>query len=153
MNIVFGHINIVANDWRRLSRFYQDVFGCVPVPPQRNLSGPLLEAGTAVPGAHIQGEHLRLPGLGTDGPTLEIYSYGHMLSKSPVAANRLGLGHLAFQVPDVIASLKRVILHGGRSIGSVTSVPVPGRGAVTFVYAADPEDNIVELQSWSETPV
>jgi glyoxylase I family protein len=150
MNITFAHVNIIANDRRRLSFFYQDAFGCVPVPPQRNISGPWLEAGTAVPGAHIQGEHLRLPGLGPAGPTLEIFSYDLMLLKPDAAANRLGLGHIAFQVPDVTASLKRVVVHGGKAIGSVTSVPVAGKGVVTFVYAADPEDNIVELQSWSE---
>lgn len=149
-HIVFGHVNIIAEDWRRLSRFYQDVFGCVPVPPQRDLSGAWLEAGTGVPSAHLQGEHLRLPGLGEDGPTLEIYSYDHMLEKPAAAANRLGFGHLAFAVPDVAALLDRVVAHGGRPIGTVASISVAEKGIVTFVYAADPEENILELQSWSE---
>jgi catechol 2,3-dioxygenase-like lactoylglutathione lyase family enzyme len=148
--IIFGHANIIAADWRQLSRFYQEVFGCVPVPPQRDQSGPWLEAGTGVARAHLVGEHLRLPGVGIDGPTLEIYSYSDMLEKPPAAANRLGLGHLAFQVPDVAGFLERVVAHGGRAIGSVAAVNVPGKGTVTFVYAADPEDNILELQSWSE---
>ena len=42
--------------------FYQDVFGCVPVPPERNLSGAALDAATGVSPAHLQGMHLRLPG-------------------------------------------------------------------------------------------
>ncbi|MGH2392117.1 MAG: VOC family protein [Candidatus Limnocylindria bacterium] len=29
----FGHINIVAADWRRLVDFYRTVFGCDVVPP------------------------------------------------------------------------------------------------------------------------
>ncbi len=149
MDIVFGHVNIIAKDWRKLSRFYQDVFNCVPVPPQRDLSGPLLEAATGVPRARLQGEHLRLPGYGPAGPTLEIFSYDHMLSKLDAAANRLGVGHLAFHVPDVASALEKVRAHGGRAIGSTASVTVDGKGVVTFVYAADPEDNIIELQSWS----
>ena len=32
--------------------------------------GPDLEAGTGVPGAALQGVHLRLPGHGPTGPTL-----------------------------------------------------------------------------------
>lgn len=152
MNAVFTHVNICAADWRRLSRFYQDVFGCVPVPPQRDLAGPWLESATGVPRAHLQGEHLRLPGSGADGPTLEIFSYDHMLDRPDAAANRLGLGHIAFEVPDVSAFLERVTANGGRAIGSVASVPVPGKGVVTFVYAADPEGNILELQSWSSAP-
>jgi catechol 2,3-dioxygenase-like lactoylglutathione lyase family enzyme len=148
--IVFGHLNIIAKDWRRLSRFYQDVFGCVPVPPQRDLSGAWLEAGTGVSDARLQGEHLRLPGLGENGPTLEIYSYDQMIEKPAAAANRLGFGHVAFVVPDVAACLDRVVAHGGRAIGMVASLAVPGKGIVTFVYAADPEENILELQAWSE---
>ena len=27
----YGHTNLVANDWRALAKFYQEVFGCVPV--------------------------------------------------------------------------------------------------------------------------
>ena len=37
--IQFVHVNLVAHNWRRLARFYQDVFRCVPVPPERDLSG------------------------------------------------------------------------------------------------------------------
>ena len=53
--IIFGHVNIIAADWRQLSRFYQEVFGCVPVPPQRDQSGPWLEAGTGVARAQLVG--------------------------------------------------------------------------------------------------
>jgi predicted enzyme related to lactoylglutathione lyase len=147
--VSFGHVNIIARDWKRLSRFYQSVFGCVPVPPRRQLSGDWLEAGTGVAGAALEGEHLRLPGHGTEGPTLEIYSYAGMLDKPEVAANRLGLGHLAFQVPAVEATLERVVDEGGRPLGSVSSVPAPGRNRLTFVYACDPEDNVIELQAWA----
>lgn len=152
MPTVFGHVNIVAGDWRRLSRFYQDVFGCQPLPPVRQLSGARLEAGTGVPGAELEGEHLRLPGHGPDGPTLEIFSYSRMLEKPMVVANRRGLAHLAFQVDDVATTLERLLSRGGHSLGSIARLEVPGRGTVTFVYARDPEDNIVELQSWSPGP-
>jgi hypothetical protein len=28
---------------------------------------------------------------------------------------------------------------------------VPGKGHLTFVYACDPEDNVIEIQAWSVT--
>src|SRR5678815_5648625 len=28
----YVHTNLIARDWRALARFYEDVFGCVPVP-------------------------------------------------------------------------------------------------------------------------
>ena len=86
----YVHTNLIARDWRRLARFYQDVFGCVPVPPERNLSGTEMEAGTGVPGARLQGMHLRLPGTGPDGPTLESSSIQSRLLTS--LAWRIGPG-------------------------------------------------------------
>lgn len=61
MNAAFGHVNIIARDWRRLAAFYESVFGCVSLPPERDLSGPLLDATTGVRNARIRGVHLRLP--------------------------------------------------------------------------------------------
>ena len=144
----FTHVNIIANDWRALSHFYQVVFGCVPMPPERRLSGAWLEAATGVPRATLEGEHLRLPGHGDVGPTLEIFSYKNNLERLPAAANRLGIGHIAFEVDDVHAALDQVVAHGGGALGQIQSADVPGKGQLTFVYATDPEGNIIELQAW-----
>ncbi len=74
----YVHTNLIARDWRALASFYREVFGCVPVPPERDYAGAALEAGTGVPGAALQGVHLRLPGHGSAGPTLEIYTYSRL---------------------------------------------------------------------------
>ena len=58
----FVHLNVIARDWKKLAAFYQDVFGCTIVPPERDLSGQWIEDCTGVPGAKIRGAHLRLPG-------------------------------------------------------------------------------------------
>jgi len=150
MSVTFGHINIISKDWRRLSKFYQAVFACVPVPPVRKQSGPALAHGTGVPDAELEGEHLRLPGLGDHGPTLEIYTFREQLDRPQPVPNRMGFGHIAFQVPSVAESLAEVLAEGGSARGTIVSLPVPGKGVVSFVYAADPEGNILELQSWSD---
>jgi len=147
----FAHTNIIASDWRRLAEFYQRVFDCELVPPERNQAGRWLEDGTGVRGAALQGVHLRLPGHGTSGPTLEIYSYREMEEKPPAVPNRKGYGHIAFAVDDVKTTLERIIDFGGRVLGKVVSVDVPTAGNITFTYAADPEDNIIELQTCSWT--
>ena len=145
----YAHTNIISRDWRKLSAFYQKVFLCQPVPPPRAQSGSWLSRGTGVAQASLEGEHLRLPGHGPHGPTLEIYSYQHLLqNNSTAAANRQGLGHLAFEVEDVAAVLAQVIDHGGRALGQVTTHQLPQQGSITFVYCCDPEDNIIELQHW-----
>ena len=78
----YVHTNLIARDWQRLARFYQDVFGCMPVPPERNLSGAEMEAGTGVPAARLRGMHMRLPGVGPDGPTLEIFGTRNQRQRS-----------------------------------------------------------------------
>lgn len=108
----YVHTNLVAKDWQALARFYQQIFGCIPVPPERDLRGEQLEAGTGLPGAHLRGVHLRLPGYGDDGPTLEIFSYNMLTSRGPTAVNRPGLGHLAFSVDDVNATRQAVLRAG-----------------------------------------
>jgi predicted enzyme related to lactoylglutathione lyase len=150
---VFGHVNLVAADWRRLADFYVRLFGCELVPPERDLGGPALEAGTGVPGARLRGGHFRLPGHGPDGPTLEIFEYdGGVPERQPTLANRPGYGHLAFAVPDVRAARAAVLAEGGRAIGSVVTTAVAGGRWVTWTYVTDPEGNILELQAWSESP-
>jgi catechol 2,3-dioxygenase-like lactoylglutathione lyase family enzyme len=123
------------------------VFGCVPVPPVRKLSGAWLEAATGVTDAALEGEHLRLPGHGDGWPALEIFSYHNNLDRLPTAANRLGIGHIAFEVEDVPAALEQVVAHGGGAQGQVQVTDVPGKGKLMLVYATDPEGNMVELQA------
>ncbi len=143
----YAHTNIIAQDWRRLVEFYVDLFGCERVPPERDLKGPALEAGTGVSGATLRGMHVRLPGYGPEGPTLEIYSYGAMPAKPPTAIDRPGFGHLAFQVADVAAAQAEVLAAGGRALGSIVRTPVGDR-SVMWCYVTDPEGNPVELQAW-----
>ena len=146
----YVHTNLIARDWQLLARFYETVFGCVRVPPERDLAGPTMEAGTGLPAAHVRGVHLRLPGCGTTGPTLEIFNYERVAERPPTAVNRLGYGHLAFSVPDVPAARGVVLTAGGRAVGEVVTVAVAGGGHVTWCYVTDPEDNVIELQAWAE---
>ena len=145
----FGHVSIVAADWRRLADFYADVFGCEFVPPERDYAGEDLERGTGVRDATLRGAHLRLPGHGPDGPTIEIYQYQRPEDRLPPAANRLGLAHLAFAVPDVEQARAAVLESGGSSVGEIVTLTTADGRRVTWCYVTDPERNIVELQSWS----
>jgi predicted enzyme related to lactoylglutathione lyase len=144
----YVHTNLIARDWRRLANFYQSVFGCVPVPPERDLSGPALEAGTGVPGATLAGMHLRLPGAGADGPTLEIFSYSHLADGPAHAVNRPGFAHIAFAVASVEAARAEVLATGGRAVGDIVETTIGSGTRVTWCYVTDPEGNLVELQAW-----
>jgi predicted enzyme related to lactoylglutathione lyase len=145
----FGHVNVIARDWRSLAAFYERVFGCVLVPPLRDYSGPDLEAGTGVAGAALHGGHFRLPGMGETGPTLEIYQYSEEPPPLPPMVNRPGSGHLAFVVPSVPDARAAVLAEGGAAVGEVVTLTTADGRRVTWAYVTDPEGNILELQSWS----
>lgn len=145
----FGHVNLTSRDWRRLAAFYTDVFGCMLVPPERDIKGPILDSATGLTDAHLTGAHLRLPGHGETGPTLEIFSYDDLSDAVPTRVDRTGIGHLAFAVADVAAAVSAVQAAGGGRVGQVVTTTTADGRRVTWCYMTDPDGNIVELQAWS----
>ena len=144
----YVHTNVVARDWRKLAGFYTLVFGCKRVPPGRNLAGDWLDGLTSLKNAHIRGMHLRLPGHGAAGPTLEIFEYSPKKAAGLPCINRPGFAHIAFSVPDVKQALRAVLRNGGSSVGSRVEAAIEGVGRIDVVYVRDPEGNIIELQKW-----
>jgi catechol 2,3-dioxygenase-like lactoylglutathione lyase family enzyme len=145
---VFTHANIVSRDPDRLAAFYVEVFGCVPSGPRRHLDGEGLERGMGLAGAIVDGVHLLLPGHGGDGPTLEIFALPDLAAAGEHRTNQPGLMHLAFAVDDIEATLTKLLAAGGERLGEIAEARVEGVGSADFVYARDPDGNIVELQGW-----
>jgi predicted enzyme related to lactoylglutathione lyase len=145
----YVHTNLIAEDWRSLANFYQQYFGCIPVPPERDFQGEKLERGTGISDAHLRGVHLKLPGYGDDGPTLEIFNYNILEDRGRTGVNRPGFGHIAFSVDDVAAAQGTILQAGGRAVGEIVTLQVATGANVTWCYVTDPEGNIIELQSWS----
>jgi predicted enzyme related to lactoylglutathione lyase len=148
MKVKYRHTNIVAKDWRKVAEFYERIFGCEPVPPERTAVGEWVERCTGVAGAEVRGIHLRLPGYGVDGPTLEIFQYNKAEQQIKTAINRPGFAHLAFEVEDVEAAKDEVIAAGGHCVGELITTEIAGAGTITLIYMTDPEGNIIELQKW-----
>lgn len=144
----YVHTNLIAENWRELARFYEVVFGCQPVPPLRDFSGEKLDAGTGLSNAVLHGIHLRLPGQGEDGPTLEIFNYNRLVERPGTAVNRPGFGHIAFQVENVFNAREQVLAAGGKTVGEIVTLPLADGRVVTWCYVTDPERNIIEIQSW-----
>lgn len=149
MRARYVHTNLIAKDWSALAAFYCAVFGCTPVPPERDYSGAALDAGTRLRGARLRGGHFRLPGYGEAGPTIEIYSYDQLAPRPATAVNRPGFGHIAFEVDDVERARAEVLAHGGAPVGEVVTLATATGARVTWCYVTDPEGNILELQAWS----
>ena len=146
--IRYAHTNLIANDWRKLLAFYVEVFGCEPVSSERHHRGEYFDNLTAIPGAHACGQHVRLPGHGEHGPTLEIFQYADPETTLPTSLIRPGFAHLAFEVEDVESKRAELLARGGRDVGKIVTIDIPGAGRLTLNYMTDPEGNIVELQHW-----
>lgn len=146
--IRYAHTNVVAHDWRALADFYIDVFDCVQVGPERDHKGDYAEKLTKIPGAGITGAHLRLPGHGENGPTLEVFQYNENVDRVLTKINQPGFAHMAFQVEEVEAKRDEIIARGGADYGEIQTIEIPGAGTLTLNYMTDPEGNIVELQHW-----
>ncbi|WP_224996227.1 VOC family protein [Cesiribacter sp. SM1] len=149
MKVKYVHTNIVTRDWKRLADFYITVFNCVPVPPQRDLSGDWLDKGTGLKNAHLQGMHLRLPGYGESGPTLEIFQYAEIAGAEKALPNRQGFGHIAFQTENISEILELALKNGASKVGDICTHYVENVGQLTFIYISDPDGNIIELQNWA----
>jgi glyoxylase I family protein len=144
----YTHTNLIAKDWKRLAAFYEEVFGCTPAPPARDLSDESIERATGIAGAHLFGMHLRLPGYGDSGPTMELYQYDAMPAHPSIRTNTPGFAHIAFAVDDIAATARAILEHGGSAVGERVLLEIAGAGRVAMQYLADPEGNIVELQKW-----
>ena len=150
MHAKYVHTNLIAKDWKQLAKVYTNVFGCSFVPPERDYQGTELDAGTGLKDARLTGVHLRLPGYENDGPTLEIYNYNQLEPAVKPKVNRPGFGHIAFEVDDVAEARDLVKASGGNTVGEIVTLKTSAGTKVTWCYMTDPEDNIIELQSWSE---
>ena len=146
--IRYAHTNLIANDWKRLMDFYCQVFDCVPVSSERDHQGPHFEALTGIKGGNAKGRHIRLPGHGERGPTLEIFQYKENDPTLPTSLTRPGFAHIAFEVPEMDKKRAEVLAWGGRDVGQQVTIDIPGAGKLTLIYMTDPEGNILELQKW-----
>jgi predicted enzyme related to lactoylglutathione lyase len=93
--------------------------------------------------------HLRLPGSGPDGPTLERFEYAESAERGVAAPNRPGFTHIAFAVESVADARAAVIARGGCAVGEIVDSTTATGQRVNWCYVTDPEGNPIELQRWS----
>lgn len=140
----YAHTNMIVNDLKKMVAFYKDVLGFTEAEPLRSQSSEAFERLTGMPGAAISVQHLRYPGEGEGGPTLEIICYNQQLPLERQVPNRPGFRHMCFSVDDVEAAFAAVQAAGGGTVGEVVRTENP-RSINHVVYATDPEGNILEL--------
>jgi catechol 2,3-dioxygenase-like lactoylglutathione lyase family enzyme len=140
----YRHTNLVARDWRALVAFYVTHFGCIALPPERDLFGADFERGTGIAGARARGIHLALPGTDV---TLEIFEYQNGPVGQQHVLNQPGFAHIAFSVSSVVDARAELLAAGASPLGQIVTTTIATGEKITWCYVTDPEGNIIELQS------
>ncbi len=146
--IKYAHTNLNARDWKKLSSFYQEVFGCRSLGKFRDNRGEWFGELTGIPGAACVGEHIALPGYPDGGPTLEIFTYEPKSLTGPLPFNGFGFAHICFDVEDVEEVYDRFIRAGGSLVGKVVRYYPERDGSNILIYGKDPEGNGIEIRKW-----
>lgn len=82
-----------------------------------------------------------------EGCILEIFEYAEREDRPTPSANRVGLNHIAFEVPDICEAAGAIVEAGGEELGEIIEFEFPdGSRVVTFVYLRDPEGNLIDLK-------
>lgn len=138
------HVNINANDWKKVCAFYEEVFGCVQVPPEKKISGDYAADLTGMEGADIEGMTLAFPD-DPNGTQLEIFQYNIQDDGAPGTINMTGLGHIAIDVDDIEETTKKLLAAGGSYVGKQVHRTYADKPDLFIHYVKDCEGNIIEL--------
>lgn len=153
MSVKYCHVCISCKDWKKISKFYQDVFDCIPLDPLRNMHGKWagqLIAAEKQEEAAVVGEHLMVPGYGDNGPTLEILSYQPLGKDNQMECYDFGFTHICFEVPTIEeknAAVEKLLAYGGSMVSTFDDWRKE-----RVAYCRDPEGNIVEIRRPNDEP-
>lgn len=138
------HVNINAKDWKKVAAFYEEVFGCIPMPPQKKISGDYAAGLTGLEGSDIEGMVLAFPD-DPEGTQLEIFQYNIQDDSSPKTINLTGIGHIAIDVDDIDQVTEKLIAAGGAYVGKQIHRTYDDKPDLFIHYVKDCEGNIIEL--------
>ena len=140
------HVNINAKDWKKVAAFYETVFGCVQVPPEKEITGDFAARLTGMEGTQIRGIALAFPD-DPDGAQLEIFQYNMQDDSAPGTINMTGLGHIAIQIDDIDETTKKLVEAGGTYVGKRVSRTYVDKPDLYSHYVKECEGNIIELMA------
>lgn len=154
--IKYCHVCISCRDVQKVSRFYQEVFGCKPLDPKRNMSGEW--AGRLIgcdkehwDEASVIGEHLTVPGYEDDiSLTFELLEYKPEGADVTRQIFDKGITHICFEVPllkDVAPLVQKVLANGGSLVSQFEDFTKE-----RVVYCRDVEGNLLEIRRPNDEP-
>lgn len=146
------HINIVVSDLEKSVDFYTKVLGFKEM-RRGHLEGEWIEKVTGLKNICADVVFISMG----SGPRIELLSYKTPDGKSfepNSMPNTIGLRHIAFQVDEMDAAVKRLRDADVKIIGGPTTVPehiiAHDSGRKTLCYFLDPDGTLLELAHYSK---
>ena len=118
----FIHVNIITADWRKLCDFYNGVFGCTDTGKLKDHRGSYKEQVIGIPGVHVVGQHVLLPGFYESWPTLEIFSYSVPGVSRPNTETEAGINCIGFRSSNLEQDEQAIISAGGKKISEENGI-------------------------------
>ena len=109
----FIHVNMIAEDWRKLCDWYESLTASVDFGKRKDHSGSYKSSVIGIEGVHVVGQHILLKGFALDCPTFEIFTYSVKGRTEPAKETELGLNAIGFVSADVKATAKEIAAVGG----------------------------------------
>lgn len=134
-SLKFIHVNIICPDWEDTCRFYCDTFDCTSFGKLKDHSGSYKEQIISVPGVHVIGHHILLPGFTGREPTLEIFTYSVKGREIPAGENMKGINCIGFTCSDRKETAARLVASGGSVI----------RETEEYILSADTNGGLIVL--------
>ena len=154
--IRYCHVCISCRDVKAVSKFYQEVFGCKPIDPPRNMkgkwAGQLIGCGEEHwDEASVVGEHITIPGFEDDvSLTFELLEYKPDGQDIERQIYDKGVTHICFEVPteeEVGPLIEKVLAHGGSLVSEF-----PDFHKERVAYCRDIEGNLLEIRRPNDSP-
>jgi len=145
------HINIVVSDLEKSVAFYTKILGFNEI-RKGHLEGEWIEKVTGLKNICADVVFISTG----SGPRIELLCYKTPDGKSFVAnslPNTTGLRHIAFQVDDMEATVKKLKDANVKIVGGPATVPetiiAHDSGRKTLCYFLDPDGTLLELAHYS----
>lgn len=147
------HINIVVSDLEKSVEFYTQVLGFKEI-RRGHLEGEWIEKVTGLKNILADVVFISMD----SGPRIELLCYktpeGKCFGPNSMP-NTIGLRHIAFQVDDMEAAVKKIRGAGVKIVGGPATVPeyiiAHDSGRKTLCYFLDPDGTLLELAHYSKT--
>ncbi|MCQ2409373.1 MAG: VOC family protein [Clostridia bacterium] len=112
-DLKFIHVNIITEDWRGLCDHFNTMFGSEDTGKIKDHSGSFKEGVIGVPGVHVIGKHILLPGFYLSYPTVEIFEYSIKGKDTVPQLDEIGLSAIGFKSDDLDKDKDIIIKNGG----------------------------------------